>query len=92
MSNQMNFLDEAEVKLKAWWKSFTVWLGALIIAVSQIPPEVINYFHPDLRDWAYSAIGAAIIWIRLFGTNQAVTMVAAKRPVADDKPKGSDWP
>lgn len=83
--SQITFLDEAEVKLKSWWKSFTVWLGAIVIAVSQIPPEVINYFHPDLRDWAYSALGAAIIAVRLFGTNQAVTAVAANRPVAEDK-------
>ena len=82
--SKINFLDDMEVKLKAWWKSFTVWLGALMIAVSQIPPEVINYIHPDLRDWAFSVIGAAVIFVRLFGTNQAVTMMAARRPVAED--------
>lgn len=81
----MNVFDEASYKLKSWWKSFTVWLGVMIIAVSQVPVEVVAFIHPDLRDWAYTVLGLAIIVTRIFGTNQAVTSVAAHRPVTADK-------
>lgn len=73
------------ITIKAWWKSLTVWLGGIVIVVSQIPPEVLGMLHPDVQQWAYTVAGVAIIYTRLRGTNQAVTLAAAMRPVTADK-------
>lgn len=73
------------IKLKHWYKSFTVWLGGVMIVISQIPPEMIEILHPDVKDWIQTLLGAALIYTRIFGTNQAVTVKAAMRPVAEDK-------
>lgn len=78
-------MEEVTLKIKNWWKSITVWLGGILIAVSQIPPDMVNLLHPDARDWAYTLIGVALIWDRLFNTRQAVTVTAAMKPVAADK-------
>jgi hypothetical protein len=81
----MSAIDDAELKIKHWWKSFTIWLGAFIVGLSQIPPEMIAMIHPNAREWAYSVVGVALIYTRLFGTRQAVTYTAAQKPVIDDK-------
>lgn len=81
----MSEFDDAVLRIKAWWKSATIWLAGLVVAVSQVPADVIAMLHPDLRDWAYTALGLAILWDRLFNTNQAVTVRAAEKPVTSDK-------
>ena len=77
--------DEQVVKIKAWYKSLTVWISSLIIAIAQIPMETIALIHPDAREWAYTVLAAALIYDRLFNTNQAVTLKAALKPVAADR-------
>lgn len=77
--------EDTTLKIKAWWKSVTIWLGGILIAISQIPPEMVNLLHPSARDWAYTMIGVALIWDRLFNTNQAVTVKAALKPTTADR-------
>lgn len=77
--------DDFMIKIKAWWKSVTVWLAGLLVAISQVPPSIVEMLHPDARDWAYTVIGLALLWDRLFNTNQAITLKAAQKPVAADR-------
>jgi len=78
------------IRLKAWWKSFTIWIGGVIVVISQIPPDVLAMLHPDVQRWAYTLAGVAIIYMRFRTTNQAVTLAAAMKPVATDSLFHSD--
>lgn len=78
-------MDDALIRLKAWWKSVTIWVGGVIVVISQIPPDVLAMLHPDLQTWAYTVAGLSIIYMRFRTTNQAVTLAAAQKPVASDR-------
>ena len=89
----MGEIDDAVLKIKSWWKSVTVWLAATLVAVSQLGsllPMLAEYMDPTVQRWLGTIIGISIIWDRLFRTNQAVTAVAARRPVASDKVVSKD--
>ena len=89
----MGEFDDAVLKIKSWWKSVTVWLATTLIAITQLAPMLpmlSEYMDPMVMRWIATAIGLAIIWDRLFRTNQAVTAVAARRPVMADKVVGKD--
>lgn len=84
----MGEFDDAVLRIKSWWKSMTLWLATTLVAISQLGPMLPmlgEYLDPTVQRWIGTAIGAAIIWDRLFRTNQAVTAMAARRPVATDK-------
>ncbi len=89
----MGEFDDAVLKIKSWWKSGTLWLATTLVAVSQLGPllpVLSEFMDPTIQRWLGTVIGLAIIWDRLFRTNQAVTVSAARRPVATDKVVGAD--
>ena len=76
------------IKLKKWWKSATVWLAGAMIAVENLSPVLPMMgieMDPVIRKVVVTGIGLAMIYNRLFNTRQAVTEVAATKPVVADR-------
>lgn len=81
-------IDKMTLRIKAWWRSATVWLGGAVIVLANMAdvlPILDTTLHPILSRIINSAVGVAIIYLRLFSTNQAVTVSAAMKPVSSDK-------
>ena len=78
-------MDEVALRIKTWWSSVIIWLQGMVVAVAALGdmlPFVSQYMpdSPVLR-WLVGAIAVATIYLRLFQTNQAVTVSAAIKPV-----------
>lgn len=81
-------IDETVLRIKAWWKSATIWLGGLVIAIANLGdalPAIGVHMDPWIYQILGTLVGLAIIYTRLFGTNQAVTIKAAMKPVTTDQ-------
>jgi hypothetical protein len=82
-------MEAIEAKLKAWYKSATVWLGALVVVLANaadlLPMLTALQVDPFIIRILGSAVGLAIVFVRFRGTNQAITETAAAKPVADDR-------
>jgi hypothetical protein len=82
-------MEKFEAKLKAWYKSATVWLGAMVVilanAADLLPMLTSLQVDPTITRIIGSLVGLAIVFVRFRGTNQAITAAAAAKPVAEDR-------
>lgn len=82
-------MDDVTLKIKSWWRSLTIWLAGAALALeglsAVLPMVSMEAIDPSVRQWLHTLILLAIIYTRLFGTRQAVTVKAAMRPVVADK-------
>lgn len=82
-------MDDVTIKLKSWWKSFTIWANTALIALAAFWDALPIFGSFDDSDnlvrWVIGVIAAAMVYTRVFRTNQAITEVAADKPVVADK-------
>lgn len=82
-------MEEVEIKLKHWWRSWIVRLAGFMTFLEGLNVILIEVdttgIDPVIMGTLRLVILVAIIYNRIFGVRQAITLTAAMKPVATDK-------
>jgi len=82
-------MEETEIKLKSWWKSWIVRLAGFMTVIEGLNVVLMTVdttgIDPTIMGVLRLVILGAIIYNRIFGVSQSLTVTAAMKPVAEDK-------